>query len=198
MAIIDWQGKVSFVGAVLDTGEMNGYNDSDFYAVVWDEERQTIHRVEYDSTRYAGGGSAVIDATDEVKEKASAYVYKELLELWNRKNEETSKIPIKGNRVRVVSGRKVKIGTEGILFWLDFPRRHSPSHWAPTSQKVGIALSEEKDETGKYINVVWTYISNLEVIDPSVNLKPAENGKHFAERNKYNWRGFTAQGYPVI
>ena len=31
--------KETYVGRVLETYEENGYNDSDFYAVVWDDEQ---------------------------------------------------------------------------------------------------------------------------------------------------------------
>ena len=34
--------EVSYEGAVLSTGEVNGYDDSDFYAVVWDEASGSI------------------------------------------------------------------------------------------------------------------------------------------------------------
>jgi hypothetical protein len=59
--------------AVLATRERNYYDDSDFYAIVWDEEKQCVHDVEYATTRFGGGGDAWVDATPEVIEKAKAY-----------------------------------------------------------------------------------------------------------------------------
>jgi len=65
---------VSFVGCVLSLREKNGYDDSDFFARVWDEEKQNVHEVMYATTRgwtYKNG--ATIDATDDVKAKAEAW-----------------------------------------------------------------------------------------------------------------------------
>jgi ribosomal protein L19 len=64
---------VTYEGAVLATRERNYYDDSDFYAVVWDEEKQVVKNVEYATTRFGGGGDARVDATPEVLEKAKAY-----------------------------------------------------------------------------------------------------------------------------
>jgi len=47
-----------YVGCVLSTYELNGYNDSDWYAVCWDREQQKLVEVEYDTTRAGGGGRA--------------------------------------------------------------------------------------------------------------------------------------------
>jgi len=63
-----------YKGAVLATREKNYYDDSDFYAVVWDEESQRVKSVNYASTRYGGGGDATVDATPEVLEKAKAFL----------------------------------------------------------------------------------------------------------------------------
>src|SRR5215510_5788359 len=38
-------------GLVLELREMNGYDDSDFYAVVWNDAKGEPERVEYASTR---------------------------------------------------------------------------------------------------------------------------------------------------
>ena len=59
--------KTEWQGCVLNTGEYNGYHDSDFYAVVWDAEKQDARRVVYASTRgWSYPNSAVVDATPEV------------------------------------------------------------------------------------------------------------------------------------
>jgi hypothetical protein len=70
--------------------------------------------------------------------------------------------------VRVVSGRKVEIGTEGIVFWVGD---------SPWGRKVGVALpqpdgtfrKEKRVGTGgrtydSYADIAWTYVKNLEVI----------------------------------
>lgn len=58
-------------GLVLDIYEHNGYDDSDFYALVWNEKEQKIDHVEYATTRgWSYPCNAWIDATPEVIEKA--------------------------------------------------------------------------------------------------------------------------------
>ena len=60
---------MTYENRVLRTWERNEYHDSDFYATVWCDERDMPVEVCYDTTRSAGGGNAVVDATDEVREK---------------------------------------------------------------------------------------------------------------------------------
>lgn len=55
-------------------------------------------------------------------------------------------LPRHGHRVRVIRGKRVPVGTEGMVFWLDEPTY-------PT--RIGIALNSVKDERGRFINVVW-------------------------------------------
>jgi len=71
---VTYNGELSYEGAVLATRERNGYHDSDFYAIVWDEAEGRLTSVLYDTTRGASGGSATVDATEEVIEKARAWV----------------------------------------------------------------------------------------------------------------------------
>jgi hypothetical protein len=59
-----------YVGATLATREENFYDDSDFYAVVYDAKTNSLRRIDYGSTRYAGQSSATVDATEDVLEKA--------------------------------------------------------------------------------------------------------------------------------
>ena len=42
-----------YEGCVLDWYEHNGYDDSDWYAICWNEEKQTIDKVLFDTTRCA-------------------------------------------------------------------------------------------------------------------------------------------------
>lgn len=81
--VVGWKPQVSpnhvlchtHVGLVLSLGEDNGYDDSDFWAIVWDPQKGQTERITYASTRgwtYDLGAS--IDATDEVK---AAYAAKQ-------------------------------------------------------------------------------------------------------------------------
>jgi len=156
----------SYVGAVLDDREENGYHDSDFYAVVWDEDESKLKKVVYNSTRYAGGGSCTIDATPDTLEKARNWLTSWAIEFLQNKHTKDSTTPVCGRKVRVVKGRKVPKGTEGILFWMDA----TPQHYT----KIGIATSEEKDGNGQYTDVVWSYLKNVEVVNPEQYLPPTK------------------------
>jgi hypothetical protein len=70
-----WVWK-THVGLCLKDREMNGYDDSDFYMTIWDEEKQAPREIMFASTRgwtYPSYGSAV-DATDEVRAKYDAWI----------------------------------------------------------------------------------------------------------------------------
>lgn len=73
-----------------------------------------------------------------------------------------------GKTVEVVRGRKVPIGTKGILFWMQ------AGQWGT---KVGIALSNERDSRGRYSNVAWTYLANIKVVVSQADLDFVENMK---------------------
>lgn len=65
----DKTGKIAeekYVGQVLCLGEHNYYDDSDFYALVFDPKDGKVHEIIYDTTRFASTGmNAVVDATEE-------------------------------------------------------------------------------------------------------------------------------------
>jgi hypothetical protein len=121
-------------GLVLSTGEYNGYDDSDFYAVVWNEEKGNTERVTYASTRgwtYPNG--AAVDATDEVKAKYAARCEAITAELRAARDAREAAAPAKGKTVKTV--RKVKgkyaveAGVTGTVFWVGedrFSNRHYP------------------------------------------------------------------------
>lgn len=114
----DGTNKQTYVGAVLDTREYNGYNDSDFYAVVWDDT-QGIIEVEYGSTRYHSDSYATADATAEVVEKANRWASEKLnyiCPMYSAKRAE-KKIEV-GSEVVVCKGRKVAHGFAGRITWV--------------------------------------------------------------------------------
>lgn len=146
MAVItDIYGKgntVQYAGCVLNTWERNGSWDSDFYATVWDEEAQEVRDIEYDTTRCGGGGSAEIDATDDVLRKVYRYYYNcERAAFDKHRNETSAKNYRKGDEVRVVRGRKVKVGTVGVCFW----RGKTYSKYTRTTEdRMGIEVNGER------------------------------------------------------
>lgn len=70
----------TFVGAVLDEYEDNGYHDSYGYAIVWDAEKGTVHTESTWSTAYYSTTSATVDATPESIKAAKDYAAKILFE----------------------------------------------------------------------------------------------------------------------
>jgi hypothetical protein len=157
---------VTYAGAVLATGEINGYDDSDFTATVWDEDSGTVKTIVYASTRgwtYLNGAS--VDATPEVRLKAAAYYAK--VNLASRLNAAAAaaSTPAVGKLVKVVKGRKVAKGTEGTVIWVGegkyygpVPRYRSTAWSTKGALRIGL-----KDAEG---TVHWTAASNVEVLNP--------------------------------
>lgn len=152
----------AFVGATLALGEMNGYHDSDFYAVVYDAAEDTVRRVEYDTTRFAGGGSAYVDATEETQLKAAAVIERRLFNSWLAQNTERAKSPDVGKRVRIVKGRPtlkhedgsrtpVAKGTEGVVIYAK-ERRSQYGTWS-YGLRLGIAISDEREPSPVHVVV---------------------------------------------
>lgn len=111
--------KAQYAGCVLWWYEMNSYNDSDWYAEVWDEESKSVKTVEFDTTRCGGSGHCEIDATAEVLRKVYRYHYENERRRFDTYiNPDQAKVIRKGDKVRVIKGRKVPKGTEGIVFWV--------------------------------------------------------------------------------
>jgi len=104
-----------YVGATLARFERNGYDDSDFYAIVWDREAKRIRTVEYDTTRFSGGGRAVIDATHDVIAEAEAWQANVIEQTLTREFEADALLPKIGRRVRSLTTRGRNVGVEGII-----------------------------------------------------------------------------------
>lgn len=107
--------------------------------------------IEYGTTRFGGGGYCRIDATDEVKELYAAWVKeneRKRQESYERvKRYEALTELARGKRIRVTRGRKVPIGTEGVVFW------HGASAYG---DRVG--FNDDQGET------FWTAATNVEVL----------------------------------
>ncbi|QDN94948.1 hypothetical protein FNV58_01050 (plasmid) [Streptomyces sp. RLB1-9] len=103
----------TYEGAVLRLRERNGYDDSDFYALVWDEEQQRVREIQYATTRgwtYHNGAS--IDATHEVIAKAVAQMTEARFALVQ---EDYAQTPRKEYTARAtVKGAAV----EGVIAWV--------------------------------------------------------------------------------
>ena len=174
MAVHD-MGKTLFAGKVLADRERNFCDDSDFYVVVFDGELKTY---EYGSTRYASRGYAEVDATEEVKQAAEKWLEKWAFEQFATVAAEDARKPEKGKQVRVVRGRKVPHGTEGVLFWLG-----EKTYGRNKVTTAGIRLLEDG-------SVVFTNIANLEVVDPENYLDSLaeiqERAQKFAKKREWH------------
>lgn len=123
-AVADYPGypgtlylRTEYVGRVLGTWERNGYDDSDFFATVMEDDG-SIRQVEYASTRgwtYANGAS--VDATPEVQAAYAAMQHDAAVARDIAREAAEAATPYKGRTVRVVKGRKVPIGTTGVVFY---------------------------------------------------------------------------------
>ncbi len=153
-------GEVTYAGKVLSTHWKSGvrimsdvYADV-HYAVIFDGGKSFT--VSTGNDEMGATDEVTIDATPEVKR---AYLCEQILAdnleirrayashlAWLRT--EASQLT-KGKFVRVVKGRKVAKGTEGILFWMSNP---GDSQWGI---RVGI-----RDARGE---VYWTSADNVEV-----------------------------------
>jgi hypothetical protein len=105
-----------FVGMTVKEYEKNFYDDSDFYAVCWDEEKQTFVDVLYATTRgwtYSCG--CEVDASEELLAK-----YKEFLKAKEKEEQEkikefNSSIPTIGTMVRSTTKRGKAFGKSGVV-----------------------------------------------------------------------------------
>lgn len=148
---ITWEGKV------LATGEHNYWDDSDFYAIVWDDQQQAPREVGYATTRgWTYYNSATVDATPEINAAWKAWQATQRAARAAEQARIDAATPAKGKRVRVVKGRKVPHGTVGDVFWYGPDKYARPGQMASPPMRVGI-----RADTGqKY----FTAATNVEVI----------------------------------
>ena len=183
--------KESYVGRVLETYEENGYNDSDFYAIVWDDETNSLIHKQFATTRfYSNGYGAKIDATPEVIAKATAERKARFLKSAIEKDEETAKTVAKGKMVEINRGRKNR-GIIGEVFWVGNPEKFS--YYAKEHRSVGIKLDDERDDNGKFKNIVFAYDYNCDVINFESHLTNTKELEETAT-NKSNSYSYS---YPV-
>lgn len=145
--------ETTHVGCVLSTYERNGYDDSDFYAVVWNDEQGKPQHICYATTRgwtYPNG--AVVDATPEVLAKYEAWQRKVSEDKRREDDVRQAKMPYKGRAVEVTSGRKVKIGTIATVFWFGEDKYRSTRYDNPMADALGL----HKYNASRYrIGIEW-------------------------------------------
>lgn len=170
----------SFTGAVLDLRERNGYNDSDFYAIVWDAERGSLREIMYGTTRFwTYHNAAVIDAASDVIETAMAW-YRER---WIASRIETERVrslyPDKGKTVTVDKGRK-HLGVTGVVQWIGVDQYRS-TRWI-TRHRVGLKVDGQS-------KLVFVSMEHVRVLDPVPSVSDAEIRKQAKDLRPPAWRG---------
>ncbi len=133
--------EVLYEGCVLNWFERNGYNDSDWYAEVWDEDDQCVKEVEYMTTRCGSSGRAELDATGDVLRKAYRYykaIAKKDFEWYNLRQAKEIR---KGDNVLIVKGRKVKKGSVVPVFWAG--TRYNP-YSRMEEDRIGVEVDGER------------------------------------------------------
>lgn len=127
-----------YVGGVFGTGEYNGYDDSDFYAIVWDDENGRMRNVEYGSTRYANSARVTEDITEDQATKARAWL-RPLLVKEIAKAEEIRVHRVEhGAQVRSLTARGKNVGITGEVKWIGKDR------YQRGLERVGIQVEGEE------------------------------------------------------
>jgi hypothetical protein len=169
------------IGCVLHTWERNGYDDSDFFAIYWNEATQSVESIQYATTRgWTYANSATIDATPEVIEKALQYKIKSTTPQLIKNAEELARIPARGRVCRVIKGRKIKKGE--LVTVLGDPKTSKWNSWSPEVTTVLVKLHSEN-------TMVHTNIVNLEVVNPEqyfITQEQAQSEADHAVRHS-NW-----------
>lgn len=98
---------------VLATFERNGYDDSDFYAIVWDGDHVAI--VETHSTRHAGYHDPGPKATAEQEQAARTWIIGPLLERMRQAAEADARAVVTNARVRSTTTRGKNQGVTGTV-----------------------------------------------------------------------------------
>lgn len=141
--------KVSYEGRVVATGEKNGYDDSDFYAVVAEADG-SFKEVFYASTRYyTYDNSATVDASDDLLQAYRDFLnYEYEKKTYYRQLDEQTHVKV-GKRVKIVRGRKYPKGLEGVAVWVGQGYRYD-------STRVGM---QQDDGT-----TIWVDGRNVEAV----------------------------------
>lgn len=160
---------VTYEGCVLQIFERNGYDDSDFYAIVWDETDQCTKDVCYATTRgwtYANG--AEVDATPEVLAAAQAWMRSLWLRDARAENVARSLRPAIGKEVRILptaTGRnrrtkaygEIPAGTTGYVCAVKTDEYSRRNTWASPRFRVGLQYGN---------TIIYLPWDAVEVVDP--------------------------------
>lgn len=145
-------------------------------ATYWDAEEKRPKTVvfnvyDYGATYNTELATAEVDATSEVKEAYRKYLIDNAFSKLIEDTKLANAKPVKGCKVKVISGRTAK-GTEGIVA-VSIDRPYGMGYRAALEKKLGIATSDVKIKVaaanGKvyenYRDMVWVWARNVERTD---------------------------------
>jgi len=167
------------IGLCLSDREMNGYNDSDWYMKIWNEETQTVEETCFASTRgwsYPCYGSSP-DATPEVCAKANAFERANRIACAIGSDKKAARRPQAGRKVKVIAGRKLKKGGEYIVHHVIESSYGQPRYIGFGVEKSFYCYLHPLKADGsidRAAALVATAESNLEVIAPEQYETPRE------------------------
>lgn len=154
---VNWDGRTIFLeetfkGCVIRIFEKNGYDDSDFFATVWNEEKQQFENIEYSTTRaWCYPNNAIVDATPEIQTKWDIMCRESEQKRRKAMIENEKHIPRIGKNVQVVKGRKVPIGTIGTII------REYKTHYG---RNESLSILIKTNDNVEY----WTNVNNVKTI----------------------------------
>lgn len=174
--------EVTFEGRVLGLREMNGYDDSDFYARVWDDEAGKPKEVEYATTRgWTYKNSASVDADDETLAKYAEYLTEQKVAAAMRAEREREGYVEKGKtvtltrRVRSKNHGTFNEGEQGVVFWVGADK-YAP-HWKRNAERAGVDFGDDRKH--------FFATDDLEVVVDETKLRTAaeirEGARHSAQ-----------------
>jgi hypothetical protein len=169
---------VTYEGAVIATYERNMSDDSDFYAIVWDEESQRIKTEMFATTRsWTYHNAATVDATPEILAKVHAY----LVEKFTHNSIARWSEPSKGKRVKSLVRKGKAKGITGVIEAIEASRY---SQWSTMA-----VVRVDNPESVYCGRTVWVDITKCEVIQELGEKELAEirkNAEHMANQGARN------------
>lgn len=182
MPIVSYKGERSYEGRVIETRERNYYDDSDFYAVVWDDEAGDIREIEYDTTRFGGGGNAWADLTPEWEADMNARLFYKAADILMDAARHDRKTPGMGKHVVVVAGRHK--GLHGVVIDQKMPELYGRREVVRLRLSPA-AVSADDGSWAPDPNAKWVFAHNCRVTDPAVRDHIKEGCRKRAAKNPY-------------
>jgi hypothetical protein len=139
------QDPTTGTACVLATFEHSGYDDSDFYAIVWTGERVSVELSW--TTRHAGSYFTGPQATAEQDQAARAWIAAPLAAAMQADAEREARQPVRNARVRSTTTRGKNAGATGTV------RHMTPDRYRSTRERTHYrALVELDDGTQRWMD----------------------------------------------